>query len=798
MPVFWKIFQPAIQQLECTPSRKYDRLTIREIQKKMVLACFDYEFAIEAWGLIIVPFVLSLPRIGNITTSTRKCLVQMHSPVLPGSPIYVDTNTCIVSLGELSSIPLTGIRTSKVDTSSNSTKYINFSVTDPCTLLVCWPENSKIPKWLSKRSFFLTIYTVTTTSSTYLVYAKQISVASMVSLGGCGNILSTENYFILISRSFHPSYAKMNSEDSIRFQLSKCSTRLPDIGLIRQDISQFQWNLHLDSNISGVPQMNVLDPSVTMVENIPSALPESLSPLLTRRRLFWEFSARFGTLSIQYSHQQSRLPILYSEARNLCVSGEIIHIHAPNTGVIPRLDHGCTRLELDLLTKCCCCPAIFSEETQLETGMWLSSSLEYILEPTSVVVDIAKHEGHPTLSVKVGCPNHININILPWQLYALYNFISPLQRHLTQKNDSPQIEIRRSKPKITQIVFENKVGQEVHLKVELRNDGSHIEDEEDDRRVFRCSIPSESGVQFRMTKIDELIFQHLLFHLETVGWSPLENISLSSVESQSVYLIEPRHLLSRTNSCCGEDIGDSTWHNSPYESFRNPLSKKLSTLIDEFAAESFHFREKVYGLTVRCKPRPSNSEKLDCENIIDCGLIFEDESLLPDLEKTPFSDYTLHVTLSSNIFIVNSSECSLSLTLEENSDDIELETKDSMPLPLPALHPTNSLLTIQKVWGLDKWLPDPFDFQLSPHSFNIDTPSRLRISRDQENESIWISSLETSRCLGLTSLKSSRPSSLFPAPLEEIEESSEVSLDGESFVNDDCEEVIPRIFFIHI
>lgn len=817
MTTFWKIFRPLVSHLEPPLSQKYDRLSIREIQKKMVLACYDYEFAMDAWGLMVAPFLLGLPRIGNITSSTKKSLVQMHSPVLVGSLTYVDTNTYIVSLGELSVFPLTGIRTSKVDAGSTSSKYLNFLVNDPCTVLVCWPEKCKTSKWLSKRGYFLTTYKVTTSSTTMIVFAKQISVASIVSLGGCANALSNENYFVLISRSFYPSYAKMKSDELVRFQLSKVSNNFQEIGSIRIDTSLFQWGLHLDTNISDMNQLHLPESNIAFVESIPSPSTESLFPLFARTRLSWEFSGKLGTLELQYSNHHPRLPIFLCQGSNLCLIGEMIHIDGTDTGVIPRLDRGSTRLQFDLLAKSCCSPSIVPEETKLEIGTWLSTSLEFILEPTSIVLDITKYEGRSNLLVKFDFPQHINVNILPWQFYALYNFTVPIFKYVTEKSEAQMVEFISSKPTISSIIFENKLGQDIHLKLERHNENNYLDDEEDDHRVFRCSISSDSAVQVQLPITDDDILQHLSFNIETFGWSSLENILLSSVESHVVYPIHPQHILtrSRTNSYCTDEVGDQngfTWHNSLSDDhirqteLRYPLSKKISTLIDEFSMDKLKSCENVYGITVQCKLVPSTSQDMfSSQSIVDCGLIFGNDNIELELQENNFSDSrniskaigcTLHVTLSSNIYLLNSSECSLSVTV---ADDLnyEIESKEVIPLPLLALHPTNSFINLQKVWGLDKWLPDPFDFHVSQHSFNIDTPARLRISRDQENQSIWISALENSMLLGSTSVQSSRPSSLFPGPLEDIEESSDVSINGDSLLTSlETEEVKSILFFV--
>ena len=160
LPSFWNIFDFVLnltknEKKKTMNNQKYDKIITRELQKKCVLACQNYQFARESWEFLIVSALLDLPRIGNIITSNRKKYLPFPSPVTTGTKIYIDANICIMSIeGELGYLPLTGIRTSKSDTSVTSLKYLNFQVSDPCTVFLCWPEKCQIPKWVDSRSFF--------------------------------------------------------------------------------------------------------------------------------------------------------------------------------------------------------------------------------------------------------------------------------------------------------------------------------------------------------------------------------------------------------------------------------------------------------------------------------------------------------------------------------------------------------------------------------------------------------------------------------------------------------------------
>lgn len=784
LPSFWNVFHHVIPLCDdklSRPDHKYDKFMIKEIQKKMVLSCQDFDFAIDAWGLVIAPFLLDLPRIGNISTSTRKFCSTIPSPVMTGTSVYVDSNTCIVSLGELAILPLSGIRTSKGDVGCNSSKYLNFLVSDPCTLFICWPEKGRVAKWVTKRGFFRTNYKVTTSSSSMFVFAKQLHVASMVTLGGCGNSPSKyDNFFVLLSRPFNPSYAKMRPEEFARFQLSREISHIPhDTENFPIDLSVFQWALHRDTNLFDPHSTNPTESTliVDLIDGISGAESslEHCLPIHSRTRYAWKFSAKLGLFSLQYTHETQAVPLLKFRMENFSLASSVFHIEDVFTGVIPRLDSGVLQVEFEISLKTAGCPQLPSGADNFgNSDLKLATSLEYLIEPTFFVIDTSKVEGRSKVIVQLGTHSHINMNVSPLQFYALSYFSLPLYRLLSGSGPMISSEGRQHKSQhhfnTLNLVVENKLGQDIHLKVLREDEYGYPDDDEDDRRVFHCSISSDCAVKLGFSFEDvEACIKSLSFDVDTNGWYSVPNILISYGESLEVYPMRPKQSSkSRVNSCCedewgGEQIG-STWQNSiPLEtvaespiSRRNPFSKRLSSLIDDFATGSFESQDNTYGMTVKCKPVANlldDDYSDNFENVVDCGLIFRtdtidsdsdlDEQTLPPLH---FPDpITLFVTLSSNIYLINSAECSLNVIAAHDQDDIalEIEPGEVFPLPLQALHPTHSYLSLQRVWGLDKWLPEPFDFPVTRHSFNIQTPPRLRISREQENQSIWISASES-------------------------------------------------------
>jgi hypothetical protein len=796
LPSFWKIFESVIPI--GGGDLKYDKLMVREMQKKMVMSCHDYDFAMDAWGLLLVPLLLGLPRVGNITTSTRNTYSAMASPVMTGTSIYVDTNTCILSLGELTNLPLSGVRTSKGDVGCNASKYLNFQVSDPCTIFVCWPENSRISKWLAKRGFFLTTYKVTTSSSTMIVFAKQYNVASMVTLGGCANSISKyDNYFILLSKSFYPSYAKMKSEEFVRFQLSRDSTHLAsDTGNLKYDLSIFQWSLHVDTSL-------VVDSSthsqLTEVENLSKRQPTSPTqeiPLAfqCRTRNTWEISANLREMSLHYNDQSQGVSLIYLQIQNVSLAIQLSLTEGKE--IISRLNSSRFRLDFELSLKTSGCPHLPSPESsplECNSDTQLSTSMEYIIEPTFINLGVNKDEGRSKLIMDISSQSHINLNLSPMQLYLLIYFSRPLFRLLSNhgaKSDEAREERSKQcqKLKIVNIVMENQLGQDIQLKMMKDLEYDRLDDEEDERRVFHCTVSSGCAVKLGVSIHNPV--QNLAFNVDTDGWYPIIDIPLSSRESLEVFELRPILSKHRASSCASDEWGDevgSTWQNSTPETIhsRSPFSKKLSFLLDDFATGTFNPQECFYGMTVKSSPSTS-VDTSSCQSIVDCGLIFRNEvdsdiesdgetpiEQIQEPEPSYFVDCTLYVILSSNVYLVNSAECSLSVDVADDHDEIafEMEAGDVYPLPLQALHPTKSSFTLQKIWGLDKWLPEPFEIHVTGHSFNIHTPPRLRISRDQENESIWISSLKTPSLFpGSSAMQTSHHENILP--VDDIDENS--------------------------
>ena len=123
----------------------FDRKNLRHLQMELVYQLRNYYFAYDVWGLLIVPALLDMPKIGNIWVASGKKYYPMYGFVSVGTHLFVDTSTVITSIDDaLKHIPMIGIRTSKMDKSYSGSKFLDFEVTGECIIFLCWDMRYKI------------------------------------------------------------------------------------------------------------------------------------------------------------------------------------------------------------------------------------------------------------------------------------------------------------------------------------------------------------------------------------------------------------------------------------------------------------------------------------------------------------------------------------------------------------------------------------------------------------------------------------------------------------------------------
>eukprot|EP01041_Mallomonas_annulata_P002324 gene2324-4520_t len=163
---FWNLFHSHINSSNTNNNNNNDSISpkdinhltlkeLREIQKDLLLDFQNYSFALESWGLIIVPVLFDLPKIGYIRTVSKMKYCPMLAPVTSGSAIYIDR-----------------IKTAQNDMMKSISRFIEFEVDRPCTIWLAWDFKLK----------------------------RDVNRVMKITLGGCNaNSKSASNYFILIS-----------------------------------------------------------------------------------------------------------------------------------------------------------------------------------------------------------------------------------------------------------------------------------------------------------------------------------------------------------------------------------------------------------------------------------------------------------------------------------------------------------------------------------------------------------------------------------------------------------------------
>jgi hypothetical protein len=133
---------------------------LKRVQMEMVRAFKNYSFASELWKYLLVPIWLELPRIGNIRTSSGKRYLPIEAPLLPGSSLFTDVKVQLVSVeattedaqDEVAQLPLSalsGLRTARSDKGYSGSKFLDFEVSGPCTIYLCWDSRCRLlPRWV--------------------------------------------------------------------------------------------------------------------------------------------------------------------------------------------------------------------------------------------------------------------------------------------------------------------------------------------------------------------------------------------------------------------------------------------------------------------------------------------------------------------------------------------------------------------------------------------------------------------------------------------------------------------------
>jgi hypothetical protein len=833
--LFWSIFRTATSFSDhFNPIGKLDKTAMKIIQRKMVSAFKNYSFAFEAWGLIVVPTWLSIPRIGNITTRSKESYMLMLSPVTIGSKVYIDGHTHVLSIeGELKALALSGIRTAKCDVSNSSSKLLSFVVGSPCTVYLCIDQRVReLPKWVSKKGFNLTCYRVQTNTASLLVYAKQFPAAAKVSVGGCASSpVNADNLFVLVSRSFRPAYRKLSADiasslkEPIRFNLSRGLEVLMESESMSLDLNIFRWHLHkhtplavddTDENIavqsSLKPTQIPVDQSHINTVGTRSSNFDMYRSLLLKTRFKWHLKFEMESTVISFEEKGKVNPDIVFRTGNTLVSLKWLHYLEEPYGFLPRFDSVICKMrsEMDIQVACSANANAHDDTAKIRADQF---SLEYMLEPVRCNFDVNKVSGVSLLKTSISSNRAMVLNLTPPMIYTLVRVVTLTKEMLSGSDLSPSTtdagfttaQHREGKHggsgstmelenNVSQLIFHNQLGQDIHMKLVnamsldidfLLNQDDNLDDVENESNTFFCTIGAQNMVKMKLpepTLLNDDPISDLLASIQTGGWNEIENISFMSQGGTSTYTFTPvesdEAMMQRMRSA-------NTSPNGPHYKERdlsgNRYDRKIENAISHMLTGQGDLRSLAmsdlcpYALRVTCKLVPiDDDESLKsgvCGDpiITDHGAVFSDDltesvngddsfsndgdtnmgielasvnshihgSGIPSLRK---SQHALLITLSANVDFVNESGGTIDISVvnQDNGEDIVLEVDDGERTPLPLCALRQGEFTMQKVWGCDLYIGDPVDVVLLRESLNTKVPSRLRISRQHVQESVWI------------------------------------------------------------
>ena len=658
-PLFWSIFTHATSYEDnFNGVGKLDKADVKIIQRKMVTAFNNYFFAMEAWGLIVVPTWLCIPRIGNVSSRSRETYSMMLSPVTIGTKVYTDGSSHILSIeGELKSLALSGIRTARGDVSNRSVRLLTFVVGAPCTIFICIDQRVRdLPKWLSRKGFNLTPYRVQTNTASLLVFAKQFPASAKVTVGGCASSpVNADNLFVLISRSFRPSYRKQMSEvglarDHVRFHLPRgLGQVLPEESSLAVDLNVLRWHLHKDTPLEDINEGDAAsapDSNRTHAhrEDLRLGMACNFSPsldmyrsLLVKTRYKWNLKYELGRLLVEFQEKGRSGVDLALCIDRMTVGLKWLHYLEDPYGFLPRFDSVSFKMQSEIEVKVACSvnTASRSQYPHQSKRVIENSPLEYLLEPVKSHFELKKVPGVSLLNTKFTSNRVIVFNVAPPMLYTLMRSVTETQDavrtiSLHELSFDDSVDKGPGKPAselgVSELIFHNQLGQDVHMKVVnavaldidfLLRHSDHIDDEENDSNTFFCSMGTNHMVHVKIpdpNPVRDDPVSDLVVSVQTAGWGDVDNISLVSSGGMTTYPFYPVESDRRRNM---SGSSNSSADHTPCDRRRNGTStnkkiEKVITNILEGRVTDRHIDQEdktPFALCVDCKLVPIN--KLD-------------------------------------------------------------------------------------------------------------------------------------------------------------------------------------------
>ena len=459
-----------------------DRKLCRRLQMDLVYELKSYSFAHEVWGLLLVPGLLDMPKIGNIRVSSGKRYYPMYGFVSTGTHLYVDSSAAITEIDEaLQHIPMIGIRTAKDDKRYAGPKLLEFEVTGACEIFLCWDikcHSSSLPRWVSRKGFVQTQFQIQTTESVHLVYMRRLNGASSVPLGGCAcDLPDSNNYFVLIGKINNQGEANLftvPNASNVGIRRRNGSVLKPVLPFGYRPIWQLRpstplaaenplsvANDHLPhgmvtSNKNNAGEHDQVDLSGSTIAPLGLQVGESATAYI-----FTSIKLNVSEICCMFSQNSIKTHVLGLRIRDLIVDTELLRTR--ETGYLSEFARISTRQARCELSGNIIDPNMFTEEP--------------FLQPYPITVDVSKITGTSIISVraKEKCDQQkMQLKLTSKGLAILIDTIRNLQaghRHEPSLTVNDDEHDRFTETSAKDILVLNKIGQVALLRLYFRNKG---------------------------------------------------------------------------------------------------------------------------------------------------------------------------------------------------------------------------------------------------------------------------------------------------------------------------------------
>ena len=659
---FWDIYSAQIRIADFDLT---SLLSLRTLQKLLIVAFQNYHFAKSAWSLIVVPNWFGIPRVGSIVArNSNYQYIPMSSPVTGGTSVFVDIKVSIISLkGSISKHILSGICTAACDKHISGSKCLEFSVNGPCTVWIAWDTRCRrynirtskyeYPKWLLRAGFIRTNDKIVTSASTHIVFRRDYeAIESTIVLGGCANRdIAGHNYFILIS-----------SLDSRRKYSARSSPTLYRASIASASEEELTNAVGWDSQ--QLLPCWYLQPYTLMNDIVGINTPENMTQLANSKNM----------KTINYNDPLSFNNSKAEGKSSLCIykTRDAIHLNVEMNVLQFSFEENRTKLLVGFLSDVNVISiassdsgfSVYSRFLRISSDVSFTSSLqcrnEYLFHPCNFSVSFEKTQGEYPLQLVCSPIGGIYIDISPNTVQSVLALIDTVKSCLVSPvlnqswNEEPSGElcsltndmncIDETNNSCTEIIIENCLGEEVVLGIrgavsvaETRESNLHDNKTDDEKYDYEFSESfsndeSESdgmlkvvppGTRVAFSASSNILCSHsysfespVNISLTARGWQPVHDIaitrdgvtlySLKSLNSNSCYLSESNKESERfLHSDYHSEVTTETLTQEQDNDFSMRRILSYGSFTQEFLQKSDNLRKinhiEPFALSVRCQ-----------------------------------------------------------------------------------------------------------------------------------------------------------------------------------------------------